>query len=100
VSRRILDKWAAEVARSGRRFIVLYIPREREMAKPYAEQDTWANWLMTFCAARGIPVVDPSPFLIEGKTRDEEVFYDHLAAKGHVAVADAFVLSFETNYAH
>jgi hypothetical protein len=97
-TRRVLDRWAAEVARSGRRFILLYIPREREMAKPYAEQDTWAEWLMTFCADRGIPVVDPSRFLLERKARSEEVFYDHLAAKGHVAVADAFVLFFESSY--
>ena len=98
VSRRVMDRWAAEVARSGRRFIVVYIPREREMAKPYAEQDTWADWLMTLCETRGIPVVDPSPFLLERKARREEVFYDHLAAEGHVAVADAFVLFFETRY--
>jgi len=98
VSRRVMDKWAADVKRSGRKFIVIYIPREREMAKPYADQDTWAEWLMTTCETRGIPVVDPSPFLLERKARSEEVFYDHLAAKGHVAVADAFVKFFETTY--
>ena len=98
VSRRVVDKWAAEVEASGRRFIVVYIPREREMAKPYAEQDTWAAWLMGVCERNGVPVVDPSPFLLERKTRNEEVFYDHLAASGHVAVADAFVHFFESNY--
>lgn len=96
LTRRVMHKWANEVRRSGRRFIVLYIPREREMAKPYAEQDTWAAWFMATCEAEGIPVVDPSPYLLERKAGGEEIFYDHLAANGHGAVADAFVDFFES----
>jgi hypothetical protein len=93
---RVLTRWAEEVRQSGRTFIVLYIPREREMYKPFAEQDTWAEWLAAVCAEENIPLVDPSPQLVKRRDRGEEVFFDHLAASGHAAVSDAFVEFFDS----
>jgi hypothetical protein len=95
VGERVIARWAGEVRRTGRTFVVLYVPREREMSRPYADQDTWAAWLVGVCAENDILFVDPSGHLTKRRDRGEEVFYDHLASNGHAALSDAFVEFFE-----
>jgi hypothetical protein len=95
LGRRALEKWAKAVRRSGRVFIVLHIPREPEMETTHADQGTSVAWMAGVCEAENIFFVDPSPELVERRTRGEEVFFDHLATNGHAAVSDAFVECFE-----
>ncbi|MFQ5512553.1 MAG: hypothetical protein ACE5EO_11965 [Candidatus Krumholzibacteriia bacterium] len=92
---RVLGAWAAEVTAAGRHFAVLYMPRARELGKPYTEQDSWAEWLAAVCAEEGIELIDPSSRLLEAMANGEEVFYDHLTQDGHTAVGGAFLDYFE-----
>lgn len=94
LGRRVLVRWTNEVRASGRPFIVLYVPRERELGNPYEEQDTWVAWLAGVCDELGIDMVDPSPELIARRDRGIEIYYDHWAAGGHEAAAEAFASYF------
>jgi hypothetical protein len=87
----VLSTWGAEVTAAGRSFAVIYMPRPRELGRPYEEQDSWASWLAGVCEQDSIYLIDPSPRLLEAMSRGEEVFYDHLTEHGHKAVGDAFV---------
>ncbi len=91
----VLDAWANEVRTAGKRFAVLYMPRARELGKPYETQDSWAAWLAGRCAAGGIDLVDPSPQLLDAAAHGEEIFYDHLTPDGHRALGEAFVDYFQ-----
>lgn len=88
---RVIDKWRRDVTASGRKFVIMYIPSQREMAKPLDEQDSWLPWLIAYCAKNDVPLVDPSPNLVAAKRRGVEVFYDHFTPAGHRCAADAFV---------
>jgi hypothetical protein len=88
---RVLGRWARDVARSGRRFVVMRVPREEVLLQPLAEQDSWAPALHAFCARERIPLVDPTPYLAERERAGHEVYYDHLTREGHRVFAAAFV---------
>lgn len=92
---RVMDKWHSDVTASGRKFFVMYVPKERHMDKPIEEQDSWAKWLYDYCSDRGITLIDPSHVLVERRDSGEEVYYDHFTSAGHRAVADAFLELFE-----
>ncbi len=92
---RVMDAWSSEVTAQNRKFIVMYVPKERHMDKPIEDQDSWAMWLHDYCNGRGITLVDPSSVLVERRDQGEEVFYDHFTSAGHRAVADAFLELFE-----
>jgi hypothetical protein len=91
---RVVDRWRSEVEGAGRRFVIYRVPREEELEKPLAEQDTWAPRLHDYCARRGIPLVDPTADLVAELHRGREVYYDHFTIDGHRAFAEAFVRFF------
>lgn len=88
---RIIRRWRDDVSRDGRRFAVLYVPRQSEIDKPRSAQDSWALWLGEVCGRFGVDLVDPTPYLLARREQGEELYYDHLAPGGHVALADAFL---------
>lgn len=87
---RVLGRWADEVARSGRGFYVMRVPREEVLAEPLAGQDSWAPFLHAFCAREGITLIDPTPYLTERARSGRPVYDDHFTPDGHHAFADAF----------
>ena len=91
LTERVIVGWRDEVERGGRRFEIVYIPRPTEMAKDPASQDSWAPWLFGVCREKEISIVDPSKRFAEAERGGEEVFFDHLAPRGHELVAEEFV---------
>lgn len=88
---RVLDEWHTDVQSQGRKFAILYVPKERHMDKPVPEQDSWAAWIHDYCRNRRITLVDPSAQLVAERDAGREVFYDHFTPDGHRAVAGAFI---------
>jgi len=88
---RVLDRWARDVARSGRHFLVLRVPREEVLLQPLAGQDSWAPALHDLCARHGITLIDPTPYLAEPERSGQRMYYDHFTREGHEAFAEAFV---------
>lgn len=91
LTEHVLMAWKQEVMSSGRRFSVLYIPRPSEVAKPEAERDSWEAWLVSFCTANEIDIIDPSESFMRAASTGEELFYDHLTSRGHAVLADAWM---------
>jgi hypothetical protein len=91
LTKRMIVEWRDEVERGGRRFTVVYIPRPKEMDKDPASQDSWAHWLFAVCGENGIAIVDPSRRFVEAERAGEEVFFDHLAPRGHDLLAEEFL---------
>jgi len=87
----ILLKWKDEAEKNRRQFAVLYIPRESEMRKDASAQDSWKDWLMSFCADKGITCIDPTQDLIRMQDAGKDIFYDHFTIYGHRALNDSFV---------
>ena len=87
----VLTTWRDAVESSGRRFVVIYIPRPTEMSKPREDQDSWAPWLFDMCNRHGIDIVDPTDVFVKFTAEGVEVYYDHLAEGGHEGLARAFV---------
>jgi hypothetical protein len=94
----VLQQWRLHVEADGRALAVLYIPRETQLGTEPDMQDSWAGWLFGFCEAQGIPVIDPSRELLHHKQSGEEIYYDHLSAGGHDAVAESFARWYRSNY--
>ena len=88
---RVLDRWRREVAAQGRTFVIFRVPREEVVAVPLPEQDAWAPRLHEYCARRGIPLVDPTPYFVARMASGDAVYGDHFTALGHRLFADAFV---------
>ncbi|MFQ5512554.1 MAG: SGNH/GDSL hydrolase family protein [Candidatus Krumholzibacteriia bacterium] len=88
---RVMRAWTSDVRRSGRKFAVAYVPRPREMSRPYAEQDSWAGWLASVCLDEGLDLVDPSPAFLAELERGGEIYYDHMTPAGHAAFASTLV---------
>lgn len=88
---RVLREWQRMTRARGVTFAILYVPRENEMAKPVAEQDSWAPWLFDFCASHGIRVIDPSQRLVRAEAQGGDMYFDHFTAEGHAQVAEAFL---------
>ncbi|MEE9271590.1 MAG: SGNH/GDSL hydrolase family protein [Candidatus Krumholzibacteria bacterium] len=84
---RIMNTWISDVRRSGSKFVVAYIPRLQQMALPYAEQDSWAQWMDSVCRERGVDFVDPSRAFLSELEGGGEVYYDHMTPAGHAAFA-------------
>ncbi len=57
------------------------------MALPYAEQDSWAQWMDSVCRERGVDFVDPSRAFLSELEGGGEVYYDHMTPAGHAAFA-------------
>jgi len=89
---RVLDKWSREVRAQGREFIVMHVPRGEEVLRiPFAEQDTWAMRLQSYCATRHIPLVEPTPVFVAREDAGQKMYLNHFTPDGHRAFADAFV---------
>jgi hypothetical protein len=93
LTERVIVGWRNEVEREGKRFEIVYIPRPKEMAKDPALQDSWAWWLIGVCRENGIPLIDPTRRFVEAERAGDEIFFDHLAPRGHELLAEE-VLSF------
>jgi len=91
VTAAVIREWHTAAERDGKQFAVLYIPREPDLAIPAAEQDSWAGWLFELCRREHIPLIDPSQALLAQQRLGREIYYDHLSAAGHDAVAASFV---------
>jgi hypothetical protein len=87
----VLQHWINEVRAAGRSFVVINIPRQAEIGKPYADQDSWAVWLDAVCQRNSVDLVDPSNEFFLGLERGEEIFYDHLTPAGHDLLARVFI---------
>lgn len=98
VTEAVLIQWSQEARDNSGDFVVLYVPRAREMSKPTEQQDSWKHWLEGFCAAHDIVLVDSSPELLQAESSGQEVFYDHFTEDGHSAFADSFVNWFQEDY--
>lgn len=94
LTKQVIVKWREEVERRGGRFTVVYIPRPKEMDKDPASQDSWAHWLFGVCGENGVAIVDPSRRFVEAERAGEEVFFDHLAPRGHEILAEEFLSSY------
>ncbi|HEX6790150.1 MAG TPA: hypothetical protein VF247_02470 [Candidatus Krumholzibacteria bacterium] len=91
LTEHVLLAWNRDVAAAGREFCVLYIPRPSEAAKPAAERDAWESWLVSFCTANGVAIIDPSDPFERAASAGEELFYDHLTSRGHAVLASAYL---------
>lgn len=91
ITGRVLLAWKRAVEAEGASFAILYIPRGGEMAKPLAEQDSWAPWLTRFCGENDIDLIDPSQRFARAVADGREIFYDHFTSTGHAEMAVAYL---------
>lgn len=91
VTERVLVRWKRELDAAKRDFVVVYIPRQSEIAKPVAQQDSWAPWLFEVCARNDIELIDLSPRFAAAIEGGGEMYYDHLTKDGHRVLAEVFV---------
>jgi hypothetical protein len=88
VTEAILRDWSGESARAGRRFAVLYVPRnEDQLTGRLAESETWLPWLRDVCTRNAIRLVDPSEALAARVREGVHVYDDHWSPAGHTAIA-------------
>jgi hypothetical protein len=87
----VISRWKREVEAEGRRFALMYIPREDEVADPSAERRAWKPYLSDFCARGGIPLIDPTPRFRRVLAGGKKVYSDHFTVDGHEAFAETFV---------
>jgi lysophospholipase L1-like esterase len=90
LTRAILERFRADVAASGKPFLLVYLPlRDNLAAAARGQADPWAPLLASF--RNGFEVVDPMPRLRElARTRGPEaVVPGHYSAEGNRAVAEA-----------
>jgi len=89
---RVMDKWSREVRAEGRTFVVMHVPRGEDVLRiPFAQQDTWATHLQGYCAARHIPLIEPTPLFVAREDAGEKMYRNHFTPEGHRAFAQAFV---------
>jgi hypothetical protein len=94
VTERVILRWKRDVESDGKRFVIVYLPRELELMKPMEEQDSWAAWLFDVCERNEIEIIDPTPSFRAAAAQGEEIYYDHLTKEGHRVLAGAFVDEF------
>jgi hypothetical protein len=87
----VILPWKKDVESAGKRFVILYIPRPSEVARPADQRDSWEKWLAAFCRSNDIEMIDPSERFFRDATHGEELFYDHLTSRGHDVLAAAFL---------
>lgn len=91
VTERVILRWKRELEAGGRRFAIVYIPREMELMKPVELQDSWGAWLFGVCEQNDVEVIDPSPRFRNAREQGKELYYDHLTKEGHRLLAGVFV---------
>ena len=91
----VISKWFQDVRAIGKKFVILYIPRELvnsyEWKKDDIEQDSWKYWLKTYCSNNQIDFIDPTQHFFEIDSKGVKVYEDHFSEDGHVAFAKAFI---------
>lgn len=80
---RIIARWAREVRAADARFVVAYVPRQDEIGKLRADQDSWLLWLADVCDRHGIDLIDPTPEFRAKVEAGEAVYDDHFTPLGH-----------------
>lgn len=95
ITERVLLAWKRLVDAGGATFDVLYVPRQGQMAKPAAEQDSWKVWLMSFCRSHDIGFIDPTSRFVQAQDHGEKMYYDHLTRAGNAEMAAAFLDQFQ-----
>lgn len=87
----VISKWFEEVKLSGRKFVILYVPREIEWKKNDVDQDSWKYWLKTYCHNNRIDFIDPTKYFFEYDRIGKKIYDDHFSEDGHVAFAKSFI---------
>lgn len=88
LARRILQQFRDEVARDGRGFAVLYVPRGNEELEGTLEPaDSWVPWLSRTCAELGIPLWNPTALLRREHAAGKVIYDDHWSPAGHERIA-------------
>jgi hypothetical protein len=94
---KVIALWSNEIKSQGKRFAILYIPRETEWQKDTTDQDSWKNWLKEYCKKLDIDFIDPAESFITMYTIGKAVYDGHFSIYGHQAFAEAFVKWFANN---
>lgn len=94
VTERVIVEWNREVEKSGRRFLIAYIPRTAAVKTPEVPADDWRAWLHDVCARDSIELVDPTDRLIQVQQSGRDVFFDHFTDAGHDAFAAELLTRF------
>ena len=87
----VLLRWNTSVADAGKRFCILYVPRQDQLGIPTDRQDSWKKWLRDFCLSSDIPFIDPTGRLVQYGKQEVSVYNDHFSLAGHIAISEVFV---------
>ena len=87
----VILKWYQETKLSGRKFVILYVPRESEWKKDDIKQDSWKYWLRTYCQKTGIEFIDPTRQFFKYDRLGKKPYDDHFSEDGHIAFAECFL---------
>jgi hypothetical protein len=88
---RVMDTWSRAVRAEGRTFVVMHVPRGEEVLRvPFAQEDTWATRLISYCETRHIPLIEPTPLFVAREDAGEKMYHNHFTPEGHRAFAQAF----------
>jgi len=90
VAEVVISMWADEVKKSGREFVIIYVPHAGEWLKNEEDQDTWKSWLINYCNIKDIKIIDPTSELRKNNINNN-IFGDHFTENGHIAFANAFI---------
>lgn len=92
----ILNKWAQDIRKADKEFIVFYIPRsEHFLRNKIASEDTWKKWLVSICSDLNISLVDPSEHMLKKIKTGTQIYDDHWSPQGHKVVAEVFESYFQ-----
>jgi hypothetical protein len=87
LTRRLLRTWAGDVRADGRKFLVFYVPRPKELESDLGA-DSWRGWLVQSCKDLDIALVDPTATFAARQRQGVPLYDDHWSLAGHAAVAE------------
>jgi hypothetical protein len=87
----VILKWQGDAEALGKKFIIMYIPRQGQMNKEVINQDSWKYWLEDFSKKNNIEFIDPTAELVLAETGGQAMFSDHFTEAGHAAFAEVFL---------
>jgi hypothetical protein len=88
LTRLVLAEFRDEVARDGRQFAVLYVPRgDKDLQGGIAPEDDWWPWLSTTCAELDIRILNPRDPLRRQSAAGVPMYDDHWSPAAHGLIA-------------